>query len=131
MIPLNRWAAQAAAKLEEGKKNVSGQKERVMAPAVAAQLATFCRQNEEFAVAVAYGGPFSECMKQVANGVGNSISDLDAYKKAVQFYFPGAKVEMQLTITLSGKPAAETPKEKPKADAQQGKVISLNLEDFF
>ena len=45
-------------------------------------LLEFCRQNEEFAQAVAQGGSFQECMKAVAQGVGNCISDLEAYRRA-------------------------------------------------
>lgn len=141
MIPLNNWATQALNKLAEGKKNVSGNKEKAMAPAVAAQLESFCRQDAEFAQAVAQGGTFADCMKAVANGVGSSISDLDAYKKAVAFYFPGAKVHMKLTIDLIGKAAGETVPEATPAAAQPApveekpKVISLDLDfdlsDFF
>lgn len=138
MIPLNNWATQALNKLKEGKKSVSGQKEKAMAPAVAAQLESFCRQDAEFAQAVAQGGPFSACMKAVADGVGNCISDLDAYKKAVQFYFPGAEVKMQLTIDLIGKAAGEAESETiPVADPapEKPKVISLDMDfdlsDFF
>ena len=105
MIPFNNWATEALNKLAEGKKNVSGPKEKAMAPAVAAQLKAFCRQSGAFAQAVAKGGSFSDCMKEVAKGVGNSISDHDAYKKAVRFYFPGAEVKMQLTIDLTGETA--------------------------
>lgn len=134
MIPLNTWATEAISKLKEGKKNVSGNKEKAMAPVVAAQLESFCQQDAEFAQAVVQGGTFSDCMKAVANGVGSSISDLDAYKKAVRFYFPGAEVKMQLTIDLIGA-AAETPKAQaipvaaPKEE--KPKVISLNLDDGF
>lgn len=132
MIPLNTWATQALNKLKEGKKNVSGNKEKAMAPAVAAQLESFCRQDAEFAQAVAQGGTFADCMKEVANGVGSSISDLDAYKKAVRFYFPGAEVKMQLTIDLIGKAAGETePEDVPVAAEEKPKVISLNLDDGF
>lgn len=69
-------------------------------------------------------------MKKVAAGVGNSISDLDAYKKAVQFYFPGAEVRMQLTIDLIGQAAGE---DKPQTDSAEdlSKTISLDLADFF
>lgn len=131
---MTHWKEQAINKLEEGKKNVSGQKEKVMAGAVFSQLKTFCQQDEEFAQAVAQGGAFSECMKKVAQGVGNAISDLDAYKKAVQFYFPGAEVRIQLTIDLIGS-AAEQPKPttvaaQPAAE-DKSKIISLNLFDFF
>ena len=134
MIPLNNWATEAINKLKEGKKNVSGNKEKAMAPAVAAQLESFCRQDAEFAQAVVQGGTFSDCMKEVAKGVGNCISDLDAYKKAVQFYFPGAEVKMQLTIDLIGKAAAETEPEAIPVAApteEKPKVISLNLDDGF
>lgn len=134
MIPLNNWANEAIDKLKEGEKNVSGNKEKAMAPVVAAQLESFCRQDAEFAQAVAQGGTFSDCMKAVANGVGSSISDLDAYKKAVRFYFPGAEVKMQLTIDLIGKAAGETEPEAIPVTApapQKPKVISLNLDDGF
>lgn len=141
MILLNTWATQALNKLTEGKKNVSGNKEKAMAPAVAAQLESFCRQDAEFAQAVAQGGTFADCMKEVAKGVGSSISDLDAYKKAVAFYFPGAEVKMKLTIDLIGKaagedrPASEPVAAQPAPAEEKPKVISLDLDfdlsDFF
>lgn len=134
MIPLNNWATEAVNKLKEGKKNVSGNKEKAMVSAVAAQLESFCRQDAEFAQAVVQGGTLSDCMKEVAKGVGNCISDLDAYKKAVQFYFPGVEVKMQLTIDLIGKAAGETEPEAIPVAApteEKPKVISLNLDDGF
>ena len=73
-----------------------------MAAAVAEALKDFSRQDAEFAQAIVQGGSFADCMKAVAKGVGTAISDLDAYKKAVQFYFPGAKIRMQLFIDLIG-----------------------------
>lgn len=130
---MTHWKTEAINKLEEGKKNVSGQKEKAMAGAVQTQLKAFCQQDKEFAQAVVQGGTFSECMKKVAQGVGNSISDLDAYKRAVQFYFPGAEVRMQLTIDLIGK-AGEQPEATPVAAEpaeEKPKIISLNLFDFF
>lgn len=120
-----KWKEQALSKLAEGKKAVTGQKEKIMAGPVAEQLKDFCRQEEEFAQAVCQGGTFADCMKAVAKGVGNSISDLEAYKRAVEFYFPGAKVHMQLTIDLIGD-AAE--KAEPVAEK---KPLVLNLLDFF
>lgn len=102
MIQMENWATKAMEKLENEKTKVSGQKETAMAAAVAEALKDFSRQEEEFAQAIVQGGSFADCMKAVAKGVGNSISDLDAYKKAVQFYFPGAKTKMQLFIDLIG-----------------------------
>ena len=131
MTHMSKMATQAINKIKEGKKNVTGQKEKAMASAVAAQLEDFCGQDEEFAQAVVQGGTFSECMKKVAAGVGGSISDLEAYRKAVQFYFPGAEVRMQLTIDLIGSAAGtETAKTEPVAE-EKPKIISLNLADFF
>lgn len=102
MINFENWAARAVEKLEKEKSKVSGQKETAMAAAVAAALIDFSRQEEEFAQAIVQGGSFADCMKAVAKGVGNAISDLDAYKKAVQFYFPGAEIKMQMFIDLIG-----------------------------
>ena len=39
-------------------------------------------------------------MAAVEKGVGNSISDMDAYRKAVQFYFKGAEIRMVMEIDL-------------------------------
>lgn len=134
MITMYNWATQAVDKLNSEKKAVTGQKEKAMASPVAAQLQSFCKQDEEFAQAVVQGGTFADCMKKVAAGVGNAISDLEAYKKAVQFYFPGAEVKMQLTIALIGKAAGESepqPVAAQPAMEEKPKVISLNLADFF
>lgn len=135
MITMENWAAQAVSKLDEEQKDVKGRKEKVMAEAVLAAIKDFCLQDEEFAQAVVQGKSFADCMKKVADGTGNAISDLDAYKKAVQFYFPGAEVKMQLTIDLIGKAAGEdtTPAElaQPAPVADRPKVISLDLADFF
>lgn len=130
MVELNNWATQAVKKLTGEKGDVAGNKEKAMAGAVFAAIKDFCLQNEEFAQAVVQGGSFADCMKKVASGVGNSISDLDAYKKAVQFYFPGAEVRCSMTIDLIGKAAGkdETKKTVPEEEAQS---MILNLADFF
>lgn len=95
-----------------------------MKAAVKNTLLDFCQQNEEFAQSVAQGGSFPECMAAVAKGVGSSISDLEAYKKAVSFYFPGAKINMQMVIQLE--PAEEAPK-----SAKGGGGILLDFSDFW
>ena len=108
MITMNNWASKAVKKLADGKNSVSGQKQKAMVSAVCAALKDFCLQDEEFAQAVVEGGSLSDCMNAVASGVGNSISDLDAYKKAVKFFFPGAKIKMQMTIDLIGNAAGHS-----------------------
>lgn len=121
MLKMDNWATQAVNKLTAEQKAVSDRREKIMAPAVLETLKTFCLQDQEFAQAVVQGGTFAACMKAVATGVDSSLSDLDAYKRAVQFYFPGAQIRMQMTIDLVGD-AAET--ESPKSD---GESIILDL----
>lgn len=89
----------ALKKLEDAGK-ITGSRESVMAKPVAAALREFCRQNGEFAQAVAHGGSLEDCMHAVAKGVGGSISDLEAYRRAVKFYFRGADVRFAMTIDV-------------------------------
>lgn len=117
---MSNWYEQVKERLNKECKEVKGQKERAMSSAVRDTLLEFCRQNEEFAQAVAQGGSFQDCMAAVAKGVGGSISDLEAYRRAVSFYFDGAKVKFQMVIELE---PAETEPE------QRG--LLLNLSDFF
>lgn len=119
MITMDNLASKAAQKLDTERSAVKGQKELAMAGPVAAAIKDFCVQNEDFAKAVAEGGSFAECMKAVAKGTGNYISDVDAYRKAVEFYLPGAKVQMQLNITLA------------EESATPGGGMVLSLEDFL
>lgn len=97
----------AIAKLDKELKQLQESKKRdmkisVMMEAVHDALVEFCRQTEEFAQAVVQGGSFEQCMVAVAKGVGNSISDLDAYRRAVQFYFPGAGIRVKWTGSRCG-----------------------------
>ena len=120
---MSNWYEKAAKRLKEEGKTISGWKEKAMAPAVQAVLMDFCKQDEEFAQAVVQGGSFKDCMAAVAKATGNSISDLDAYKKAVAFYFPGAGIRVNMTIDL-----CDSVKDVPHID---GPGIVLNLEDFL
>ena len=117
---------QALKKLDAG--TASGQREKAMAGAVAKVLQDFCRQDSEFAQAVAQGGSFADCMHDVAKGVGGSISDIDAYKKAVRFYFPGADISVQMRIDLIGEAAQ---KSMERVEEKKTAGIILNLEDFL
>lgn len=119
----------ALKKLDE--KEVVGGKAGIMAPAVVAALRDFCRQDAEFAQAVAQGGSFKDCMAAVAKGVGGSLSDLEAYKRAVQFFFPGADVRMQLTIDLVGEAGRDNGRLIAAPTEEMGTGIVLNLEDFL
>ncbi len=125
MLELINWVAQAMEKLEREKAAVTGSRERVMSAAVLSTVKDFCRQDTEFAQAVVQGGSFAACMHAVAKDVDNCISDLEAYKRAVQFYFPGAQVRMSLAIDLIGDAGGLDTRQS----ASPG--IVLNLEDFL
>ena len=95
------WYIQAKEKLErEAKAGNFDKYGNAMKKAVCDALLNFAGQDEEFAQAIVQGGNFTDCMKTVAKGIGSSISDLEAYKRAVSFYFPGADIEMQMIIKL-------------------------------
>ena len=117
---MSSWYEQAENRLKDEFKTVTGRYELAMSSAVRDTLLEFCRQNEEFAQAVVQGGAFPDCMAAVAKGVGTSISDLEAYRRAASFYFDGARVNFTMTVQLE--PA------EPEAD-QKG--ILLDLTDFF
>ena len=130
---MSEWYSQAAEKLDKEAAKVTGRKEMVMRDEVKNALLEFCRQDEKFAQAVVQGGSFPDCMKAVAKDVGNSVSDLEAYRKAVSFYFPGADIQMTMRINLcasvEGTPAA--PVETEDAPRPGGSGITLNLSDFL
>ena len=120
---------QAREKLAKDK--ITGSKASAMAPAVKEALLNFAEQDEEFAQAIVQGGSFPDCMTAVAKGVGMSISDLEAYKKAVQFYFPGAEIRMQLTIDLVGDAAAAPAPEKKEPERKKPEGIVLDFTQFL
>ncbi len=97
---------------------------RAMAPAVLDTLKEFVKQDNEFAQAVVQGGAFADCMKAVSGGVKNgAISDLDAYRLAVQFYFPGADIRCQMTVNLCASVEQDT--------TETDKAVVLDLLDLL
>jgi hypothetical protein len=100
--------------------------EAVKKPTVEA-LIGFCRQDEEIAQAVVQQEKtLADCLKSVMSGCGSSISDVEVYRRAVQFYFPGADVRVEMTVDLCASVSGD---EKPAATAKKG--IVLNLSDYL
>lgn len=129
---------QAIAKIESGIAAVKGQKENVVKRSVADALISFCRQQEEFAQAVVQSEKtFADCVAHVVAGCGNSLSDIEAYRKAVGFWFPGAVVDMVLTLRMSEfeeaeKEAVPEAVEKPKkAKSQTTGDLEFSLFDLL
>ena len=113
------YREKAIAKLEEEYKSgkydryASAMKEEVMKA-----LRSFVTQDEELAQAVVQGGSFEKCMKAVAKNCGSHISDLTAFERAVQFYFPGARVRYQMSVDLVGDAGdSETTPQSPAVTA--------------
>ncbi len=117
------YTEQAIEKLRRELKDVKGQKELVMANSVEKILEEFCKQEEEFAQAVVQGKTFGACMNAVAKGVGNGISDPEAFERAVQFYFPGAKVKTYAELELC-------PGHNDRPSGGKSGML-LNLDDFL
>ena len=112
---------QAAERLKKELPTVEGMKASAMKAAVKDALLTFAQQDEEFAQAIVQGGSFQDCMAAVAKGVGQSISDLEAYGRAAAFYFPGCKVRFEMHIDLIGEAAAEA-----KPTERSGLILDLS-----
>lgn len=117
----------AIKKLDEELKAIKGDRYvSVMKGAVHDALVSFCEQDAEFAQAVVQGGTFADCMKAVANNCGSALSDLEAYRRAVQFYFPGADIRMQMSVNLCASVETEEPEELPEK-----KKVVLDLFDLL
>ncbi len=106
---------------------IKGNIQQAIAEGTANALQYFCNQEQEFAQAIEQSGKtFQECLDYVAKGVGRSISDLDAYTKAVEFYFSGAKVQFCMKIDLVGENADTSEPPTPKKI-----TVSFNSGDFL
>lgn len=92
-------------KLEQGsKEKIDNRYGAVIKTYVHSALEGFCKQDESFAQAVINGGTFAECIKYCTDGIAASsgVSDIDIYRRAVQFYFPGAQVDFKIQIITAG-----------------------------
>lgn len=97
----------------------------IMKDGVKQTLDQFCEQSEVFAEKVAHGKSFEECMKAVAKNCGNGLSDVDAYKRAVAFYMPEAKIRVHMEIFTGEAPVPE--REQPAAEpVRQDGIVDLS-----
>lgn len=124
-------AAEAAiAKLQGGMKDVTGTKEMAVSEAVVEALCDFCRQSDEFAEAVTETGKcLRECLGEIMHDVGQTISDIEVYRRAVAFWMPGYTVQMQMLLVREGE-RAENPGRPPKPEAKPKRMV-LTLEDLL
>jgi hypothetical protein len=128
---------EAEARIHKELPSVKGQKEGAIKGAVKDALLNFARQEEEFAQAIVQGGSFGGCMAAVCKGIGTSISDLEAYRRAAAYYFPGSDVRFEMRIELAGEagtpssadaagtPSASSADSSLREGANKGLVIDL------
>lgn len=124
----------AREKLKKELPGVSGQKESSVKKYVMEALLSFAEQDEEFAQAIVQGGSFKDCVASVCKGVGNSISDLEAYRRAAAFYFPGSTVRFEMHIDLIGEdgPSQSLRDSSPRrGGSQDAGGLVIDLADFL
>ncbi len=87
---------------KESKAEIKDRYGKVIKTYVYNAVSGFCAQNETFAHAVVDGGSLQDCIKHCTEGLheNTGISDIDVYRRAVQFYFPGATVDFKISIAL-------------------------------
>ena len=104
---------------------ITGPHQKVMAPSVAQALRLFCDQEPEFEQAIEQSDKtFQDCLDYINKGIHQHISDLDAYKRAVEFYFKGADVKFNMTIDLCGSVQST-------AQTEGKPTLSVSLDDLL
>lgn len=131
----------ALAKLDkENKSFKGGSHASVMRKDVVEVLKSFCSQEDEFAQAIfETDKTLSDCLEYVAKGVkGSSIRDLDAFKRAAEFYFKGADISCVMHIDLVGSARQSSPDiimtsavQTSESDKPKSAALSLSLDDLF
>lgn len=117
--------------IDEGvkQKKPASQVAGIIRQPVADALKQFVR-DPEFADAVVAKGEngFSECLTEILKGAGASLSDIETYRRAANFFFPGCGVSFRMEIDLTA--AANGIKEILPGGKTVGEVEALPDADF-
>lgn len=104
---------------------------KAMAKPVEQMLESFCGQDARFAEAVEQcDKTLTDCMEAVSKDVQYAISDVDAYRRAVQFYFPDAEVDFRCLIVLPVKTGHKA-KILPGIGGGDSDIISVSFDDLL
>lgn len=117
----------AHGKLEKEAKEFKGDKYgNAVHSYVANALRDFCNQSESFSkVFYKTKRSFSDCVKEIMKGCGQSISDIEVYRRATKFYFPNSEVSFVMNITTEEEPDEKyINKEPPKEKSQATKKVA-------
>ena len=83
-------------------------------------LTLFCQQSETFAKAIYESDKsFSKCLDVVLRNHGGCLSDIEAYRRAVGFYFENSDIEFEMKIIL------------PESAGELKNAVILNLFDML
>lgn len=105
-----------------------GKYETAVKNAVMKTICKFCEQNAEFKQAIEQSGKsFADCLRASVAGVKEHISDLDCYKRAVAFYFPGADIKCTMTLDLGDNGFSNN---ETSTEADSGK-LQLDLDSLL
>ena len=109
------WRSKAKEKLEKEDKDFKGSWEaKAVREYILKTLIRFADQEPRFAEVVCNTTrTLSECCAAVVHNAGRALSDLDAYRRAVQFYFPNAEVEFVMNVKLTGSAPTKAEMESP------------------
>lgn len=108
------------------------QKGKAVGQNVVDTLISFCEQNSEFAQAIVQSKKtVSECIESTVKGSGSSISDIEVYRKAVEFYFSGATVSFNMVIDLGDDGFSNTPAAPTEDKPVQTTSLQLSLDDLL
>lgn len=99
---------------DEEKAFVGGFKAKLIFPHVCKTLRGFIDEDDRFAKVFANTArTVSECCAAIVDKSGDALSDLEVYRKAVQFYFPNADVEFKMNVRITGDAPTEEEMKKP------------------
>ena len=118
----------AIEKLQQTKKgDLKDLKAKVFFAPTLEVLIDFCQQDVRFARAVLKEDKnLVDCLAGIAKGVGSACSDLDVYRKAVQYWLSDAEISMQLSIYFTSE---EKTDDATKTGFARSAMV-LNLLDF-
>lgn len=121
---------QAIEKINSCNPKTSGRYASAIAEPVKKALAQFCTQQEEFSRAVLDGGTTEDCINAVVKRITGktSVSDLDVYQAAAEFFFPGAKIEFRMLLHMSEYELIEDKTPEPE---QPKRSIDLSLDSLL
>lgn len=130
------YSEQACEKLERELKGAKlSTKANAVKNSVMRVLQMMCRQEEEFAQAIVQTEKtVDKCIEHTVAGCGNSISDIKVYRRAAEFYFPGAAVGMTLTLDLTGcaeLPDMEVRSAENEAPAPKKRSLEFSFDELF